>query len=168
MVDKKALRKKFQAEWEKHYKLPFFEEMGFIRKTCKECGQTFWTLDPDREVCGEPEHNGYQFIGNPAGKRRSYTETWDAMAEFYAKNGHTIINRYPVVARWRDDLYFTIASIAVFKPYAVAGEVDPPANPLLIPQPCLRFKDVENVGLSGRHFTNFVMVGQHAFNKPNK
>ncbi len=168
MVDKKALKKKFQEEWERHYKLPFFEEMGFIRKTCKKCGQTFWTLDPDREVCGEPEHNGYQFIGNPAGKKRSYTETWNAMAEFYAKNGHTVIDRYPVVARWRDDLYFTIASIAVFQPYAVAGEVDPPANPLLIPQPCLRFKDVENVGLSGRHFTNFVMVGQHAFNKPEK
>lgn len=168
MVDKKVLKKKFQEEWEKHYKLQFFEDMGFVRKKCKVCGQTFWTLDPDREVCGEPEHNGYQFIGNPAGKRRSYTETWDAMAEFYAKNGHTIIDRYPVVARWRDDLYFTIASIAVFQPYAVAGEVEPPANPLLIPQPCLRFKDVENVGLSGRHFTNFVMVGQHAFNKPDK
>ncbi len=168
MVDKKALRKKFRKEWEKHYKLPFFEEHGFIRKTCKICGQTFWTLDPDREVCGEPDHSGYQFIGNPAGKRRSYTETWDAMAYFYAKNGHAVIDRYPVVARWRDDLYFTIASIAVFQPYAVAGEVDPPANPLLIPQPCLRFKDVENVGLSGRHFTNFVMVGQHAFNTPEK
>ncbi|MDN5358740.1 MAG: alanyl-tRNA synthetase [Candidatus Diapherotrites archaeon] len=168
MVDKKVLKKKFQEEWEKHYKLQFFEDMGFVRKKCKVCGQTFWTLDPDREVCGEPEHNGYQFIGNPAGKRRSYTETWDAMAEFYAKNGHTIIDRYPVVARWRDDLYFTIASIAVFQPYAVAGEVEPPANPLLIPQPCLRFKDVENVGLSGRHFTNFVMVGQHAFNRPDK
>ncbi|HID09547.1 TPA: alanine--tRNA ligase, partial [Candidatus Micrarchaeota archaeon] len=121
--------------------------------------------DPDRDVCGEPEHGGCRFIGNPAGKKRSYTETWEAMAGFYAKNGHEIIDRYPVVARWRDDLYFTIASIAVFQPYAVAGEVDPPANPLLIPQPCLRFKVIENVGLSGRHMTNFVMVGQHAFNK---
>ncbi len=168
MVDKKALKKKFREEWEKHYKLPFFEEHGFVRKTCKVCGQTFWTLDPDREVCGEPDHSGYQFIDNPAGRRRTYTETWEAMADFYSKNGHTVIDRYPVVARWRDDLFFTIASIAVFQPYAVAGEVEPPANPLLIPQPCLRFKDVENVGLSGRHFTNFVMVGQHAFNTHEK
>ncbi|HIQ10230.1 MAG TPA: alanine--tRNA ligase [Euryarchaeota archaeon] len=165
MVDKKSLKKKFQEEWEKHYKLPFFEERGFLRKKCKECGQYFWTLDPDRELCGEPEHGGYKFIGNPVGEKRGYTETWEAMAEFYAKNGHEIVDRYPVVARWRDDIYFTIASIAVFQPYAVAGEVDPPANPLLIPQPCLRFKDIENVGISGRHMTSFVMVGQHAFNK---
>lgn len=168
MVNKEALEQRFQREWEEHYKIPFFEEAGLVRKRCRICGQSFWTLDPDREVCGEPEHGGYSFIGSPEGRKRSYSETWEAMAEFYAKNGHEIIDRYPVVSRWRDDIYFTIASIAVFQPYTVAGEVDPPANPLLIPQPCLRFNDIENVGLSGRHMTNFVMVGQHAFNREGK
>ncbi len=163
MVDKKALKEKFSKEWEKHYKLEFFEREGFVRKKCS-CGKYFWTLDEERERCGEPEHTGYQFIGEPLGRKRGYEDTWFEMAEFYEKHGHTVISRYPVVARWRDDLFFTIASIAVFQPYVVRGEVEPPANPLLIPQPSLRFKDVENVGFSGRHFTSFVMVGQHAFN----
>jgi len=35
---------------------------------------------------------------------------------------------------------------------------------LIIPQPCIRFQDISNVGVSGRHYTNFVMIGQHAFN----
>ncbi len=163
-MDKGELREKFSREWEKHYKLEFFEREGFVRKRCS-CGKYFWTLDEERTHCGEPEHTGYQFIGEVIGKPSDYTGTWKDMAEFYEKNGHAVIPRYPVVARWRDDLYFTIASIAVFQPYVVRGEVDPPANPLLIPQPSLRFKDIENVGFSGRHFTSFVMVGQHAFNK---
>ena len=164
MVDKKVLREKFAKEWEKHYKLDFFEREGFVRKRCP-CGTYFWTLDEERAYCGEPEHTGYLFIGKPAGKPKSYEDTWFEMARFYERHGHAVVPRYPVVARWRDDLYFTIASIAVFQPYVVRGEVDPPANPLLIPQPSLRFKDIENVGFSGRHFTSFVMVGQHAFNK---
>ncbi|MGI0024216.1 MAG: alanine--tRNA ligase-related protein, partial [Nitrososphaera sp.] len=35
-----------------------------------------------------------------------------------------------------------------------------PANPLVVPQMCLRFNDIENVGLSGRHYTGFCMIGQ--------
>ncbi len=162
------LREKFAKEWKKHYALDFFKENGFERRYCKEHNKYFWTLDPDRNTCGEPDHTGYTFIDNPVGKRFSYAEMWESMARFYEKHGHTVIPRYPVVARWRDDIYFTIASIAVFQPYVVRGDVDPPANPLLIPQPCLRFKDIENVGLSGRHMTSFVMVGQHAFNRAER
>ncbi|MFZ8856306.1 MAG: alanine--tRNA ligase-related protein, partial [Candidatus Nanopusillus sp.] len=32
----------------------------------------------------------------------------------------------------------------------------------------LRFNDVRNVGLTGRHYTGFVMIGQHAFVKPEE
>ena len=68
------------------------------------------------------------------------------------------------MSRWRDDLYFTIASINDFQPYVVNGEMEAPSNPLIVPQPCIRFPDIANVGVSGRHYTNFVMIGQHAFN----
>lgn len=163
-MDKESLRKTFEKEWEKHYNLEFFREEGFVRKRCS-CGRYFWTLDPERSHCGEPEHTGYTFVGKAIGRKKSYTETWEEMAHFYSRHGHGIMDRYPVVARWRDDLYFTIASITVFQPYVVRGDVEPPTNPLLIPQPSLRFKDIENVGLTGRHFTSFVMVGQHAFNR---
>jgi len=68
------------------------------------------------------------------------------------------------VARRRDDIYFTIASIADFQPHVTSGEVPPPANPLVISQPCIRFSDVDSVGRSGRHLTIFEMMGHHAFN----
>jgi len=73
------------------------------------------------------------------------------------------VNRYPVVCRWRDDLYFTIASIVDFQRVMGSKVVfEFPANPLVVPQTCLRFKDLENVGLTGRHFSSFCMIGQHS------
>jgi alanyl-tRNA synthetase len=108
---------------------------------------------------------GYTFIGDaPAKKPLSYVETWKTLEKYFVKNGHTSVKPYPTVCRWRDDLYFTIASINDFQPYVVNGEIEPPGNPLIVPQTCIRFSDIANVGVTGRHFTNFVMVGQHAFN----
>ncbi len=88
----------------------------------------------------------------------------DTFLRFFEKRGHTIIDRYPVVARWRDDIFLTIASIANFQPWVTSGQVPPPANPLVISQPSIRLKDIDNVGRSGRHFTLFFMGGHHAFN----
>ena len=60
------------------------------------------------------------------------------------------------VCRWRDDLYFTIASIVDFQRVMGSKVVfEFPANPLVVPQTCLRFKDLENVGVTGRHFSSF-------------
>ena len=42
------------------------------------------------------------------------------------------------------------------------------ANPLVVPQICMRFTDTANVGLTGRHLTSFMMAGQHAFNYPKE
>ena len=169
MITKSELRKKFEKEYEKYYKVKFFEENGFIRKKCPICGKHFWTLDPDRKYCGEPPCGSYAFINNPPTKKKyDYIEMWRVFADYFKKLGHTEIKRYPVVARWRDDLYFTIASISDFQPYVVRGEVEPPANPLVVPQVCLRFGDIPNVGVTGRHFTSFIMNGQHAFNTPEK
>ena len=80
---------------------------------------------------------------------------------FFEERGHTRINRYPVVARWRDDLYLTIASIADFQPFVTSGQVPPPANPLTISQPCIRLNDLDSVGRSGRHLTTFEMMAHH-------
>ncbi len=161
MVNKKELFKKFSNGWEKHYNLEIFKDEGFRRQKCKICGRHFWSIE-EREICGECE--GYNFIGKK-NKEISYVETWKIIEKYFVENGHTYIKPYPTVARWRDDLYFTIASINDFQPYVVNGELEPPANPLIIPQPCIRFNDIPNVGITGRHYTNFVMIGQHAFNK---
>ena len=42
------------------------------------------------------------------------------------------------------------------------------ANPLMVPQMCLRFNDIENVGVTGSHFTSFMMANQTAFNYPKE
>ncbi|MEM4397047.1 MAG: alanine--tRNA ligase, partial [Candidatus Woesearchaeota archaeon] len=92
-----------------------------------------------------------------------YIEVWQKFSKFFEKLGYTPIKRYPVVARWRDDQYWVGASIYDFQPHVVSGAVEPPANPLVVPQFCLRFNDIDNVGITGAHYTGFVMIGQHMF-----
>jgi alanyl-tRNA synthetase len=163
-VDKDALRKQFASEWENHYKLNVLIHRGFKRQKCKKCQRNFWAKEA-RELCGDPSCIGYQFIGStPVKKKLGYVDTWKVIEKYFTENGHGYVKPYPTVARWRDDLYFTIASINDFQPYVVNGELEPPHNPLIVPQPCIRFSDISNVGVSGRHYTNFVMIGQHAFN----
>jgi alanyl-tRNA synthetase len=85
------------------------------------------------------------------------------------KSGHTRIKPYPVVARWRDDIYLTHASIIDFQPYVTEGIAPPPANPLVIAQPCIRLVDIANTGPTfGKYLTIFEMGGHHAFNYPDK
>ncbi|MFN7991245.1 MAG: alanine--tRNA ligase [Candidatus Micrarchaeia archaeon] len=163
-VDKDALRRQFASEWEKHYKLNVLINRGFKRQRCGKCSRMFWAKEM-RAMCGDPSCIGYQFIGStPVKKKLGYVDTWKAIEKYFTENGHGYVKPYPTVARWRDDLYFTIASINDFQPYVVNGELEPPSNPLIVPQPCIRFSDISNVGVSGRHYTNFVMIGQHAFN----
>jgi alanyl-tRNA synthetase len=161
---------KFPAE---EYSLPFFEQTDYIRKLCPKCKEYYWTQNPAQETCGEATSEGcsyYTFIGKPA-TRRSYSlqEMREAFLSFFEKNGHARIKPYPVVARWRDDIYLTHASIIDFQPYVTDGITPPPANPLVISQPCIRMVDIANTGPTfGRHFTIFEMGGAHAFNYPDK
>lgn len=164
MVDKKELFSNFQKDWQKHYELDVLKQRGYTRQKCKVSGRYFWAKS-EMDACPDAANVGYQFIGDPGSdKKLSYTDTWKRIADYFKKNSHTEITAYPTVARWRDDLYFTIASINDFQPYVVNGEMPPPANPLIVPQPCIRFSDLTNVGVTGRHYTNFVMFGQCAFN----
>ncbi len=166
-MDKKELISRFQGDWEKYWKVRLFEEQGWIRKKCKVCGRHFWTLDPDREVCDD---HGYKFIGDPATKKKmDYVETWKEIEHFFVKHDHESINRYPVICRWFPGLFFTIASIVDFMRKAGGKTVfEMPANPLIVPQVCLRFNDIPNIGISGRHMSSFVMVGQHSMYSPGK
>jgi alanyl-tRNA synthetase len=122
------MSKRFPAE---DYALPFFKEEGFIRKLCPRCGEYFWTQDASRETCGESssdECGCYTFINNPATtKKFSLREMRETFLSFFEKNGHTRIKPYPVVARWRSDIYLTHASIIDFQPYVTEGIAPPPA-----------------------------------------
>ncbi|MBR9706839.1 MAG: alanine--tRNA ligase, partial [Candidatus Diapherotrites archaeon] len=114
-ISKSKLKKEFAKDWKKHYKLKAIESRGFHRSTCKSCGTNFWAVDSSRSTCSDPACVGYEFIGNsPLKKPMDLLESWNAYVKYFKKNGHTIIDSYPSVCRWRDDLYFTIASITDF------------------------------------------------------
>jgi alanyl-tRNA synthetase len=158
---------------EEEYSLPFFEESGCVRKLCPKCRKYFWTQNPDQETCGEATPEGcafYTFIDNsPTKKSCDLREMREAFMSFFEKHGHARIKPYPVVARWRDDVYLTSAGIIDFQPYVTDGIAPPPANPLVVSQPCIRMVDIANTGPTfGRHLTIFEMGGAHAFNYPDK
>lgn len=135
-----------------------------MKRKCEKCGEYFWSRDEKQNLCGDAPCVDYTFIGNPIGKKMNLHEMREAFLSFFERHNHTRLKRYPVVARWRDDIYLTIASIADFQPHVTSGEVPPPANPLVISQPSIRLNDLEEVGKSGRHLTLFEMMGHHAFN----
>ena len=164
---KKEFKEKASKEPDKYYATSVLKKEGFGRKKCDKCGTFFWSVINDN-FCGNPAcSGGFRFIGNtPAKKQLDYIGVWNEFSKLFKKWGYTPIKRYPVVARWRDDTDFVQASIYDFQPYVVSGEVEPPANPLVVPQMCLRFNDIDNIGITGAHYCAFVMIGQHAFMKP--
>lgn len=117
----------------------------------------------------------YTFIGKgcgigATGTKITYAEAWKGFERSLTSSRIPCksIERYPVVARWRNDVDYVAAGIFCFQPYCVTGELDPPANPLICPQFCVRFNDLDNIGLTGRHYSGFVMLGIQVFNAPDK
>ncbi|MBU7015937.1 MAG: alanine--tRNA ligase [Theionarchaea archaeon] len=169
-MDVKQVKEKFrqiasQAP-EKYFGVETLKTLEYTRRKCVSCGKYFWSI-PEREVCGDAVcEGGFHFIGKKPFRTMTYIDIWKEFARIFEKLEYTPIHRYPVVARWRDDTDFVQASIYDFQPHVVSGAVDPPANPLVVPQFSLRFVDIENVGITGGHYTGFVMIGQHAFERP--
>jgi alanyl-tRNA synthetase len=148
------------------YDLEFFRRQGFRRSTCESCGSAFWSL-AERRRCAEEPCTPYHIAGTPGFSHSlDLQQMRETYLHFFEQRGHRRVGRYPVVARWRADVFFVQASIYDFQPWVTSGEVEPPANPLTISQPCLRFIDLEEVGRTGRHFTEFEMMAHHAFNRP--
>ena len=149
------------------YDLSIFHTLGMHRRTCEGCGHAFWTLG-DHRRCQEAPCTPYGFIGHPIFARPLDVHAMrEAYLSYFERRGHQRLRRYPVVARWRNDVFFTQASVYDFQPWVTSGAIPPPANPLTISQPCLRFIDLEEVGHSGRHLTLFEMMAHHAFNRPD-
>ncbi len=168
MLSKDGLRKDFSKDYKKYYYNKTFSEKGFERKSCAQCGKNFWSMDPAKVLCGDAEHEGYSFIKERTSDE-SYVGFWKEFAGFFTRNGHSEVDAYPVVSRWRQDLYFTIASIQDFQRIEEGRmNFEYQKNPLVVPQICLRFNDIPNVGISGRHLTSFMMAGQHSFNYPKE
>jgi len=171
MLSDREIKEKFRPiffqNYKKFYPAKTLKELGYNRYVCKRCGIGFWSTH-FREFCDDCTGK-YDFIGkSPAKRKVSYREGWEVFVKIFKKWGYVPIKRYPVVARWYDELYFVDAGVNIFQPYVVSGEVEPPAPATLEPQFCLRFNDIPNVGFTGRHYTGFIMVGQHTFNTPER
>jgi len=153
-MNKKELIKKLQENPEKYWYLDFFRQNGWKRRQCKKCGKFFWT-QTEQDICNDSSCRPYEFIGNPLTKKEfNYFSLWKDVRKFFEKEGHTTVDRYPVLSRWFSDLYFTIAGVVDF--YRKDGDnfvFELPANPVLILQPSLRFNDIPQVGVTGRHWT---------------
>jgi alanyl-tRNA synthetase len=161
MAEKQELMKEFQKAPEKHWKVKLFDDFGFKRRQCKNCGKFFWSLK-EQQTCNDSCCRTYDFIGKPPTKKSlDYFEVRKAIEKFFADNNHTILKRYPTVCRWYP-LYFTIAGIVNFYRVDENRNLDWefPANPSFLIQPCLRFNDIPNVGLNSKSFTCFGMVQQ--------
>jgi alanyl-tRNA synthetase len=166
---KKEFKGKASAHPDAYYATAVLKREGFLRKRCS-CGTFFWTVNEAQEVCGDPTCSGgfRLFENNPAKHQMSYVETWKRFAEMFEHKGYKVLPRYPVVARWNPTMDFTIASVAAFQPHVVNGEVEAPAKHVVIPQFCLRFGDIDNVGITGSHMTGFIMIGQLMFVPPEE
>lgn len=155
------------------YPTEIFKKIGFHRAQCHKCKNHYWRKSEKQDVCGDAScTEKYQFIGRGTGmgrkgKKITYSESWKNYEKAFntARIPCHTIDRYPVVARWRADVDFCAAGIYCFQPYCMTGELDPPANPLICPQFCVRFNDLENVGITGRHYSGFIMLGLQVFNK---
>ncbi|MFQ5474524.1 MAG: alanine--tRNA ligase [Candidatus Nanoarchaeia archaeon] len=165
---KEVFKLEISKDPDKYYPTAVLKKEGFTRGKCK-CGTYFWSVN-GRKTCGDSAcAGGFTFFkDNPCKKKLSLLGVWKEFSKMFDKLGYKPILRYPIVARWRADMDFTIASIANFQPYVVSGEVEPPAESLVVPQFCLRFGDTDNVGITGSHMTCFNMIGQHKFVPPER
>ncbi|UCG70895.1 MAG: alanine--tRNA ligase [Thermoplasmata archaeon] len=155
--------------FEEEYELEFFKEKGYVRNICKSCNTGFWTQDAENAICGDTPCVEYTFIGeSPMNRAYSLDEVRELYIKFFEERGHARFERYPVIARWRSDVFLTNASIYAFQPFVTSGLIPPPHNPLVMSQPCIRMMDLDSVGKTGKHLSSFEMMAHHAFNSDEK
>jgi len=72
------------SELEDEYRLDYFEENGFHRMECSECGDAFWTRDGDRET---PPCDSYGFIDDPGfDEQHTLAEMREAFLSFFEQH----------------------------------------------------------------------------------
>ena len=116
---KNLVKPKFAANPELYYPVKTFESLGFSRAQCPKCKEHFWRHNTNQTTCGDSNCEGeYTFIGNGYGKgeKMTYAEAWQGAEKSFttARVPCTAIERYPIVARWRNDVDFVAAGIFCF------------------------------------------------------
>ncbi len=167
--NKAALLGQLQRDWQRYWDLEVLHRLGFKRQQCRNCGKFFWALQ-QQDRCNDSSCRPYEFLDRPLMQKRwDYFTAWDAIKKFFVKEGHTPLERYPVMARWFPNLNFTIAGIVDFyrmDDSKFVFEFPPGVSQAILLQPSIRFNDIPQVGVSGRHWTTHGHVEQASLFDP--
>lgn len=82
--------------------------------------------------------------------------------EFFKSKNHLIEHSYSLIPKNDKSLLLIAAGMAPLKKY-FTGVEEPPSKRIATCQKCVRTNDIENVGVTSRHFTFFEMLGNFSF-----
>lgn len=92
-----------------------------------------FAVTPSKSLLYSSCKGQYTFIGKGCGvglqgEKLTYKSAWDGFERSLstARIPCKTVARYPVIARWRNDVEYVAAGIYCFQPYCVTGELDPP------------------------------------------
>jgi alanyl-tRNA synthetase len=96
----------------------------------------------------------------------SASDVRQAFLDYFAKNGHSVVDSSPLVPRNDPTLMFTNAGMVQFK-NVFTGQEKRPYTRATTSQKCVRaggkHNDLDNVGYTARHHTFFEMLGNFSF-----
>jgi alanyl-tRNA synthetase len=127
-----------------------------------ECKIYFWS-PLNETLCGEcnPYHKKY-YEDTYVKQHFSVYSIRENFFNYFKERNYIIVPERSVKIS-RHNMNYVMAGICTYVPLYTEGIINHGCNKFVNAQTCIRFKDVELVGRTMRHLTNFVMLGQHIF-----
>jgi alanyl-tRNA synthetase len=147
-------------------KFKFLEELGFSAYSCITCNMKFWQTFKSNQ-CGECN------VLNKLLYKENYVACVQTIEEVEANFLNYFVNlgyqKVPprTLKLSRHNMHYVMAGICCYYPLFTNGYTNLTNTKFVNAQTCIRFNDYEQVGVSNRHYTNFIMLGQHIFETDN-